>query len=81
MFAKKNGNKTAKIRKDDEAGRSRDGGDGIVYIKEEIKVIYKKIKDVSRDNSWELLGAEDHAPVAPKSAKQLLNKDFHMQKQ
>ena len=77
MFVKKNGNKTAKIRKDAQAGRSRDGGERAASQSNPPR----KIKDVSRDNSWELLEAEDHTSRAPKSAQQLLNKDFHRQKQ
>lgn len=73
MFVKKHGNKTAKIRRDAEAGRLRGGGGRAVSQSNPSR----KTKDVSRDDSWELLGAEDHAPGAPKSAQQLLNKDFH----
>jgi len=77
MFVKKNGNKTAKIRKDAEAGRSRGGG-GRAASQSNLS---RKIRDVPRDDSWELLGAEDHISMAPKSTKQLLNKDFHRQTQ
>jgi len=55
------------------AGRLRGGGGRAVSQSNPSR----KTKDVSRDDSWELLGAEDHAPGAPKSAQQLLNKDFH----